>query len=82
MPSGFSHFYCHRVLLSTRKYNGFLNISGRLDEIQPLKYHQRPDRSTPAARPKNGPLAAHARDEQWTGLGSDWIRNMSNCVDF
>jgi len=31
MPSGFSHFYCHRVVLSTQKhFEGFFNISGRL----------------------------------------------------
>jgi len=31
MPSSFSHFYCHRVVLSTqKKFKGFLNISGRL----------------------------------------------------
>jgi len=31
MPSGFSHFYCHRVVLSTQKnFEGFSNISGRL----------------------------------------------------
>jgi len=31
MPSGFSHFYCHRVVLSTQKnFKVFFNISGRL----------------------------------------------------
>ena len=31
MPSGFSNFYCHRVVLSTqKKCKGFFNISGRL----------------------------------------------------
>jgi len=31
MPSGFSHFYCHRVVLSIQKnFKGFFNISGRL----------------------------------------------------
>ena len=31
MPSGFSHFYCHWVVLSTQKnFDGFFNISGRL----------------------------------------------------
>jgi len=31
MPSGFSHFYCHRVVLSTQtNFEGFFNISGRL----------------------------------------------------
>jgi len=31
MPSGFSHFYCHRVVLSSQKnFKVFFNISGRL----------------------------------------------------
>jgi len=31
MSSGFSHFYCHRVVLSTQKnFKVFFNISGRL----------------------------------------------------
>jgi len=31
MPSGFTHFYCHRVVLSTQKNcKAFYNISGRL----------------------------------------------------
>jgi len=31
MPSGFSHFDCHRVVLLTQKnFEGFFNISGRL----------------------------------------------------
>jgi len=31
MPSGFSHFHCNRVVLSTqKKFKGFFNISGRL----------------------------------------------------
>jgi len=31
MPSGFSHFYCHRVVLSNQNnFEGFFNISGRL----------------------------------------------------
>ena len=31
MLSGSSHFYCHRVVLSTQKnFQGFFNISGRL----------------------------------------------------
>jgi len=35
---GFSHFYCHRVVLSTQNnFEGFFNISGRLGEVQPLK---------------------------------------------
>jgi len=38
MPSGFIHFYCHRVVLSTQKNcKGFFNISVRLGEVQPLK---------------------------------------------
>jgi len=38
MSSGFSHFYCHRVVLSIQKYfKVFFNISGRLSEVQPLK---------------------------------------------
>jgi len=38
MPSCFSHFYCHRAVLSTQKnFKGFFNISGRLGEVQPLK---------------------------------------------
>jgi len=24
----------------------------------------------------------YTKDEHWTGLGSDWIRTMTNCVDF
>jgi len=31
MPRGFSHFYCHRVVLSIQKnFEVFFNISGRL----------------------------------------------------
>jgi len=31
MPSGFSHFYCHRVVLSTQKIlKVFFSIRGRL----------------------------------------------------
>jgi len=31
MPSGFSHFYCHRVFFSTKKnLKVFFNINGRL----------------------------------------------------
>ena len=38
IPSGFSHFYCYRVVLSTQKnFEGIFNISGRLGEVQPLK---------------------------------------------
>jgi len=38
IPSGFTHFYCHRVVLSTQKnYKVFFNISGRLGKIQLLK---------------------------------------------
>jgi len=38
MPSGFSHFHCHQVILSTQQnFKGFFNISGRLGEVQPLK---------------------------------------------
>jgi len=38
MPSGFNHFYCHGVVLSTQKnLKGFFNISRRLGEVQPLK---------------------------------------------
>ena len=61
IPSGFSHFYCHRVVLSTQKnFKGFFNISGRLGESNSWKYRQRPARSTLAARPKSRPLAARA----------------------
>jgi len=38
MPSGFSHFYSHRLVLSTQKqFKRFFNISGRRGEVQPLK---------------------------------------------
>jgi len=38
MPSGFSHFYCHLLVLSTQKnFKVFFNISGRLGEVQQLK---------------------------------------------
>jgi len=38
MPSGFSHFYCHRVVLSTQKnIKDFVDISGQLGEVQPLE---------------------------------------------
>jgi len=38
MPSGFRHFYCHRVVLSTqKKFEGFFNISRQLGEVQHLK---------------------------------------------
>jgi len=38
MPSVFSHFYCHRVVLSTQEvFKGFFNISGRRGEVQPPK---------------------------------------------
>jgi len=54
MPSGFSHFYCHRVVVSTQKnFKAFFTIGGRLGKVQPLKILL-------AARPKSGPLAAHA----------------------
>jgi len=47
MPSGFSHFYCHPVVLSTQNnLKVFFNISERLGEVQPLKYRQRSTRST------------------------------------
>jgi len=35
MPSGFSHFYCHRVVLSIqKKFKGFFIISGWLIAAQ------------------------------------------------
>ena len=57
MPSGFSHFYCHLVVLSTQKISKVFSTSAggsyRLGEVQPLKILL-------AARPKSGPLAARA----------------------
>jgi len=65
MRSGFTHFYCHQVVLSTQKnFEGFFNISGRLIAARctptakdivsgPLVQPQRPTQ-------KSGPLAARA----------------------
>jgi len=57
MPNGFSHFYCHRVVLSTQKnFKSCFNINGRLVAARwsptaknivsdPLVQHQRPARN-------------------------------------
>jgi len=60
-PSGFSHFYCHRVVLSTNKiFEGFFNISGRLGQVQPLKLLLAARSSNLSSLPKSRPLAARA----------------------
>jgi len=53
MSSDFSHFHCHRAVLSTqKKFKVFFNISGRLGEVQPLKISLAARSFNPSAPPK------------------------------
>jgi len=64
MPSCFTHFYCHRLVLLTQKHFKFFPrlaaVSKRFGEIQPLKILSAARSFNLSGPQKNGPLAAGA----------------------
>jgi len=52
------------VLLTQKNFKGFFNISGRLDEVQPLKIFLAARSFNLSGPQKSGPLAARANSNR------------------